>query len=65
MMQESRENEAYKSIPLKTRLVIRLTVFLVKILYKMLLPLGFSPYFAISEIDYEVEVDLEEEELLQ
>lgn len=61
-MKEQREESAYKAIPLKTRIIVRSIVFLLRLLQPMLEKEKMSAYFAIESYADEIEDRLEEAE---
>ena len=61
MLEHKDSEKAYKAMPLRVRILIRLMVWQMEILNKFLKPLNLSPTFAIYDMDYEDEGDETEE----
>ena len=65
-MKEEKDKVAYKTIPLKTRIVIRLVILVLRVLQPMLKKNEMAAYFAIESYADLIEDNLEEpEETLQ
>ena len=45
--EEERDDEEYNKLPLKVRLTIRITIYVITLLAKLLKPLNLTPRFSI------------------
>ena len=62
-MLEQKDSEAsYKAMTLRVRIMIRLIVWQMELLNKLLKPLKLSPTFAIYDYSHE-EIEMDEEEI--